>query len=48
MQPLPERDPHRPHVFFDLRRGKQDLGAHPCLLLSACTHTKLGQLVDVD
>ena len=26
MVPLPERDPHRPHIFFELQRGKQTLG----------------------
>ena len=24
--PLPERDPHRPHCFFEFRRGKHVLG----------------------
>ena len=31
--PLPERDPHRPHCFFEFRRGKHALGEHKALAL---------------
>lgn len=35
--PLPERDPHRPHCFFEFRRGKHLLGEHGKRKSSACS-----------
>ena len=42
---LPERDPNRQHVFFDLREGEETLGAQPPVRrCSPCVRLKSSHL----